>query len=112
LKSQRRHIKSYLRCCKIVIKKDYTDYPNFYCKDCTDYPNAYAVAVVPRDSAWFSWFNGTDVVPLHEQDLYWEDWLGLRELDENWGLFFDEIPGNHMQFSPDMLIGLLDKYLS
>lgn len=38
--------------------------------------------VVPRDSAWFSTLSSTEVVPLREQRLYIEDWLGLRALDE------------------------------
>jgi palmitoyl-protein thioesterase len=40
------------------------------------------VTVVPRDSAWFSWQRGGELVPLQAQPLYTEDWLGLRALDE------------------------------
>lgn len=56
-------------------------------------------AVVPRDSAWFSWFNGTAVVPLQQQQMYSEDWLGLRQLHEGGRLAFEEAPGQHMHFS-------------
>lgn len=55
--------------------------------------------VVPRDSAWFSFFNGTDLVPLWDQDIFTEDWIGLRQLHEKGGLFFKSAPGEHMQFT-------------
>ncbi|GBF88133.1 hypothetical protein Rsub_00845 [Raphidocelis subcapitata] len=55
--------------------------------------------VVPRDSAWFSFFNGTDLVPLCEQDIYTEDWIGLRRIGEKGGLYFESVPGEHMQFT-------------
>lgn len=59
------------------------------------------VTVVPRDSAWFSVLQGTEVVPLQTQLLWTEDWLGLRALDEAGGVFFGTIPGVHMQFTLD-----------
>lgn len=56
--------------------------------------------VVPRDSAWFSFWDGAEtVIPLKEQPLYKEDWLGLRRLDEAGGLIFESAPGEHMQFT-------------
>eukprot|EP01025_Chloroclados_australasicus_P017485 TRINITY_DN18926_c0_g1_i6.p1 TRINITY_DN18926_c0_g1~~TRINITY_DN18926_c0_g1_i6.p1 ORF type:complete len:213 (-),score=13.45 TRINITY_DN18926_c0_g1_i6:50-619(-) len=68
--------------------------------------------VVPRDSAWFSWFNGTDLIPLREQSLYQEDWLGLRQMDAQGRLEFEEMPGFHMQIDLKIFIDFLDKYLS
>lgn len=68
--------------------------------------------VVPRDSAWFSQFNGTAVVPLVSQPLYTEDWLGLRALDEAGKLHFDEAPGQHMHFTLDWFDAhVVEKYL-
>lgn len=55
--------------------------------------------VIPRDSAWFSFYNGTDLVPLKEQDTYKEDWIGLKTLDENGGLVFVHCPTEHMGFT-------------
>ncbi|KAG2494900.1 hypothetical protein HYH03_006835 [Edaphochlamys debaryana] len=55
--------------------------------------------VVPRDSAWFSFFDGASLVPLRELPLYKEDWLGLARLDRTKRLVFAEAPGVHMQFS-------------
>lgn len=55
--------------------------------------------MVPRDSAWFSFFNGTDLIPLKDQPLYQQDWIGLRQLDEAGKLLLEEAPGEHMQFT-------------
>ncbi|PNH12249.1 Palmitoyl-protein thioesterase 1, partial [Tetrabaena socialis] len=69
--------------------------------------------VVPRDSAWFSFFDGERVVPLREQPLYREDWLGLRALDEAGRLEFAEAPGGHMQFTLQWFSdNVMDKYLA
>ncbi len=57
--------------------------------------------VVPRDSSWFSFYNGSALLPLEDQALYKQDWLGLREMDEAGKLFFLDIEGEHMQFSFD-----------
>eukprot|EP00877_Chromochloris_zofingiensis_P005879 jgi/Chrzof1/1544/Cz10g11240.t1 len=69
--------------------------------------------VVPRDSAWFSFYNGTALVPLEEQPLYTEDWIGLKRLHQTGGLVFEEAPGEHMQFTLDWYTkNVIDKYLS
>ena len=72
--------------------------------------------VVPRDSAWFSTYApgaGTGrVVPLREQQMYTEDWLGLRALDDKGALTMSDCPGNHMQFSDEWFKeNVIDKYL-
>jgi Palmitoyl protein thioesterase len=68
---------------------------------------------VPRDTAWFSWFDGKRVIPLQEQEQLWhEDRLGLRHLHKAGRLHFDEVSGDHMQFSLQELYGLLDKYMA
>ena len=69
-------------------------------------------AVVPRDSAWFSWYNGRRLVPLEEQLLWKEDRLGLRQLSEDGKLHFESVPGGHMQFSLKEFLGILDRYLA
>ena len=58
-------------------------------------------AVVPRDSSWFSFHDGKTLVPIKDQPIYQEDWIGLRELDESGRLVFSEITGHHMQFTFD-----------
>lgn len=75
------------------------------------YP-ANVLAVVPRDSAWFSWYNGTTLVPLRQQALYQQDWLGLAEMDKAGKLIMEEVPGGHMQFDLTTLFEILDYYLS
>ncbi len=70
-------------------------------------------AVVPRDSAWFSFYDGKRLVPLREQPMYEEDWLGLKELDQSGRLVFAEAPGAHMHFSfPWFQQEIVDKYLN
>ena len=61
--------------------------------------------VVPRETSWFAEVNGTDpgITPLRERQLYKEDWLGLRRLDEKGGLRFRSITGEHMQISDEAL---------
>ncbi len=69
-------------------------------------------AVVPRDSAWFYFYNGSALLTLEEQPIYKEDWIGLRRLDEAGGLIFERAPGEHMQFSLAWFRAtVMDKYL-
>ncbi len=56
-------------------------------------------AVVPRDSSWFGFFDGSTLVPLRKQALYTEDWLGLRQLDARGALLLEEADGAHMEFT-------------
>ena len=71
------------------------------------------VTVVPRDSAWFAWQRGAELVPLREQALYQEDWLGLRALDEAGRLVLADCPGAHMQFTLDWFAAnVIAPYLS
>lgn len=80
--------------------------PHEFLSKCTD------DAVVPRDSAWFSWFNGSHLVPLEEQNLWRQDLLGLRSLHDNGRLHFGEVPGGHMQFSMEELQEILDQHMT
>jgi palmitoyl-protein thioesterase len=38
-----------------------------------------------------------DIIPMHLQPLYKEDWIGLRKLDESGRIDFAACPGQHMQ---------------
>ena len=62
---------------------------------------SHLLQVVPRDSSWFSEWDGAEIVPLRSQRLYVEDWIGLRALDEQGRLLFEDCPGGHMDFSLD-----------
>ncbi|KAF8653587.1 hypothetical protein AX16_003865 [Volvariella volvacea WC 439] len=76
--------------------------------------------VVPKESAWFGSENPDEedganpadmqqvitsnsgagnIIPMRQQPLYLEDWIGLRELDERGGIVFDSCNGVHMQIS-------------
>jgi len=57
--------------------------------------------VVPRDSAWFSFQDGDNLMPLRSTALYQMDWLGLYHLDRAGSVIMDEAPGVHMQFTLD-----------
>eukprot|EP00798_Chlamydomonas_sp_ICE-L_P020704 gene20704-27508_t len=70
--------------------------------------------VVPRDSAWFSFFNEDgQVVALEDLPIYKEDWIGLKTLLDSGKLVRDSIPGEHMQFSKAWFEdNIVNKYLA
>ncbi|RKP27660.1 palmitoyl protein thioesterase, partial [Syncephalis pseudoplumigaleata] len=55
--------------------------------------------VLPKESAQFGFYNddGSQILALHQQPLYTEDWLGLRELDTSGRLVIKEAPGEHVR---------------
>ncbi|KAI0010938.1 alpha/beta-hydrolase [Xylariaceae sp. FL0662B] len=61
------------------------------------------VTVIPKETAWFTEVNGTEVTPLRARPIYTEDWIGLRALDRKGGLLFRTTPGEHMQISDQVL---------
>lgn len=66
--------------------------------------------VVPKESGWFAEVNGSTVTPLQERQMYKEDWIGLKALDEKKALVFKTVPGRHMQLNDDELIEAFKKY--
>lgn len=68
--------------------------------------------VVPKESAFFSEVNTTsqEVTRLQERDIYQEDWIGLRFLDEARRLEFRIAEGGHMQLSDDILTDTFNRY--
>ncbi|KAL5364988.1 Alpha/Beta hydrolase protein [Aspergillus floccosus] len=68
--------------------------------------------VHPKESAWFAEVDAASgaVVPLRERDIYTQDWLGLKELDEQGKLDFRTVPGNHMQLSEETLTAVFKEY--
>ncbi len=68
--------------------------------------------VVPKESAIFSEVNTTsdEVTKLQERDIYREDWIGLRFLDEERRLEFRIAEGGHMQLSDKILADAFNKY--
>ncbi|PLB53403.1 alpha/beta-hydrolase [Aspergillus steynii IBT 23096] len=70
--------------------------------------------VHPKESAWFAEVNATsgEVTPLREREIYKQDWLGLRELDEKGALEFKTVPGPHMHLSEEVLTKLFTEYFA
>ncbi|KAE8387274.1 palmitoyl-protein thioesterase precursor [Aspergillus alliaceus] len=68
--------------------------------------------VHPKESAWFGEVDGEtgDVVQLQERDIYQEDWIGLKGLDEEGKLLFRSVPGRHMQLSEEVLVGVFREF--
>lgn len=60
------------------------------------------ITVQPRESSWFGFWDGDVVVPLRQQRIYKEDWIGLKALDKAGRLTLATVPGaGHMQFTLD-----------
>ncbi|KAG0186148.1 hypothetical protein DFQ28_008250 [Apophysomyces sp. BC1034] len=60
------------------------------------------VMLKPAETSWFSVLDEDgELVPLEKQDLYREDWLGLKSLDHQGRLKFLVSPGQHMQISDE-----------
>ncbi|XP_056174140.1 uncharacterized protein LOC115663600 isoform X1 [Syzygium oleosum] len=58
--------------------------------------------LVPKETSWFGYYpDGTDdtVLPAQETELYIEDWIGLKTLDEAGKVKFINVSGNHLQIS-------------
>ena len=49
---------------------------------------------------------------LRERDLYKEDWLGLRWLDERGRLVSESTPGRHMNVTTELLTHVFTEYMS
>ncbi|KAI9762043.1 MAG: RNA polymerase II C-terminal domain kinase beta subunit [Chaenotheca gracillima] len=70
--------------------------------------------VIPKESAWFAEVDPEtlEVTDLKDRDIYKEDWLGLKAIDERGGLKFEKAPGGHMQLSEELLLETFTKYFS
>lgn len=68
--------------------------------------------VVPKESAYFAEYNQTsnEVTKLKDRNIYKEDWLGLKWLDEKERLEFKIAEGGHMQLSEELLRETFGKY--
>jgi len=71
--------------------------------------------VVPRESEYFGYYadgSTSHLLTLQEMDIYIEDWIGLKALDESNKLQFLPCPGNHMQFTLDWFIANVIPFLN
>ena len=72
------------------------------------------VTVIPKESGWFAEVNATseEVTYLKDRQIYKEDWIGLRSLDEKGGLVFETTKGGHMELGDKMLTKVFETYFS
>ena len=70
--------------------------------------------VVPKWSGWFDEFNATSGkrIKLEDRQIYNEDWLGLRWLDDRRRLEFKTTEGGHMALSDKVLKDVFKQYFS
>ncbi|CBX99071.1 hypothetical protein LEMA_P083100.1 [Plenodomus lingam JN3] len=70
--------------------------------------------VIPKESGWFAYTNVTDgrVTGVREREIYKEDWIGLKKLDERGGLHFESTEGEHMQLSDEVLVDVFKKWFA
>lgn len=63
--------------------------------------------VEPRESEHFEFYapgQAEEILPLRESQLYLEDWIGLKALDEKGSLHFLQVEGDHLEFSRQWFI--------
>ncbi|KAJ2726320.1 hypothetical protein GGI07_000631 [Coemansia sp. Benny D115] len=69
--------------------------------------------IYPHASSWFGFVdaegNETD---MRGSQMYREDWLGLRQLDEDGRLEFLALPGKHMSIGEDALRRIVAEYFA
>lgn len=66
----------------------------------------------PPESSWFADSNTTSglLTKLKERELYKQEWLGLKKLDEKGGIVFRTTPGKHMQIEDGALEDAFRRY--
>jgi len=60
--------------------------------------------LIPSNSAWFEFYDNNDrnvTLPLRQQPIYVEDWIGLKTLDSLGRLFLKTCIGKHMHIPMD-----------
>ncbi|XP_061368300.1 uncharacterized protein LOC133311290 isoform X2 [Gastrolobium bilobum] len=58
--------------------------------------------LIPKETSWFGYYPDgffEPVLPPQETELYIEDWIGLRTLDEAGKVHFISVPGKHLGIS-------------
>lgn len=74
-----------------------------------------AGTVSPAQSAHWGQYasdNKTVVVPVKDTELYEEDWIGLKTLDQRGKLWLEHCPGEHMDLSSgDCAKNMVDRWV-
>ncbi|XP_028170288.1 palmitoyl-protein thioesterase 1 [Ostrinia nubilalis] len=72
--------------------------------------------VQPRETEWFGFYapgQAKKLQKLQETELYLQDRLGLKKMNEAGKLVFLSLPGDHLQFTQDWFINvIIKKYLN
>lgn len=77
------------------------------------------ITVVPKESSWFGSYASSDgplpgektIIPMRKQELYIQDTIGLKTLDEKGGVLFKTCDGAHMQLTDDCWKPLVEKFV-
>lgn len=66
----------------------------------------------PAEGSWFADSNATSglLTRLKDREMYKQEWLGLKKLDEKGGIIFRTTPGKHMQIEEDALKDAFKRY--
>ena len=71
--------------------------------------------VDPRGTEWFDYYKpgqGQIMLPYNETDLYTQDWIGLKKLDDDGKIDFLKVEGDHLRFDDKFFIhDIINKYL-
>lgn len=58
--------------------------------------------LIPKETAWFGYYPDGAFHPVlspNQTDLYKEDWIGLKTLDESGRVHYVSVPGNHLRIT-------------
>ncbi|RVD89752.1 uncharacterized protein DFL_000745 [Arthrobotrys flagrans] len=76
------------------------------------HPSSEEMVIIPKESVWFAEVvEDGEVTWLTERELYQEDWIGLKRLDEAGKLKFLKTGGPHMHITDELLAEVYTKYL-
>ena len=71
--------------------------------------------VDPRGTEWFDYYQpgqGKIILPYNETDLYKQDWIGLKKLDQEGKVDFLSVEGDHLRFDDQFFIhDIIKEYL-
>ncbi|GAB4858079.1 hypothetical protein Ancab_015981 [Ancistrocladus abbreviatus] len=71
--------------------------------------------LIPKETAWFGYFPDgafSPVLPPQQTNLYVEDWIGLKTLDDAGRVKFVSVPGNHLGISRSDMKTYIVPYLA
>ncbi|ODQ66604.1 alpha/beta-hydrolase [Nadsonia fulvescens var. elongata DSM 6958] len=69
--------------------------------------------IKPKESAWFWEFNQSTKksIKLEDRDIYKQDWIGLKQLDQKNGIVYMLVGGGHMEVTDELVTFIAKAYL-